>query len=146
MEVFEWIRAHEAAVWWLVVLSVATFVGTLIAVPVLVVRIPSDYFVHRKRHPANWRSQHPILRFATLALKNVTGIVFIIVGLAMFVLPGQGILTLLIGIVLLDFPGKFALEQWLIRKRLVAKSVNWIRAKANRPPLEIPRHSVRNET
>lgn len=142
MAIFEWIRAHEVAVWWLATLSVVMFVGTLIAVPLLVVRIPSDYFVHRKRHPSQWRSQHPVLRFATLAVKNVTGVVFIVVGLAMFVLPGQGILTMLIGVVLVDFPGKFALEQWLIRKRLVANSVNWIRAKANRPPLEIPRRSA----
>jgi len=52
--------------------------------------------------------------------------------------PGQGILTILIGLSLLDFPGKRNLELKLIRLRTVRKAINWIRARAQQPPLELP--------
>jgi hypothetical protein len=57
-------------------------------------------------------------------------------GLAMLVLPGQGILTILIGVMLLDFPGKRRWELWLIRRRGVRHSIDWIRQRAARPPLD----------
>ena len=133
----EWIRAHETLLWWLAASSLVTFVGTLIIVPILVVRIPESYFVHEKRH-ATWRSLHPVLGVTVLIIKNLLGVVFIAAGLAMLVLPGQGILTLLIGVMLLNFPGKFAMERWLVRHRPVGRTINWLRRKANRPPLRIP--------
>ena len=58
-------------------------------------------------------------------------------GIAMLLLPGQGVLTILIGIMLLDFPGKRSLEFWIIRQRGVLKAANWIRRKSNHPPLEV---------
>jgi hypothetical protein len=56
----------------------------------------------------------------------------------MFVLPGQGILTMLIGISLTDFPGKFHVERWFIEKPAVFKALNWIRRRAKKPPLVNP--------
>jgi len=55
-------------------------------------------------------------------------------GLFMLVLPGQGILTILAGLVLLDFPGKFLFLRWLVRKEKVLKSLNWIRKKGKKEP------------
>jgi len=46
--ILEWVRIHEIAFWWIGILSMATFVGTLIIIPILVVRIPADYFNHEK--------------------------------------------------------------------------------------------------
>ncbi|MHC5024672.1 MAG: hypothetical protein ACYTGG_12330 [Planctomycetota bacterium] len=135
----EWIQEHEAIVWWLAAASVVTFVGTLIAVPMLVIRIPADYFAHRRRHTAPWADQHPAIRVCLLIGKNTLGVVFIAVGLAMFVLPGQGILTVMIGLMLLDFPGKFALERWLVSHRPVSRAIAWLRRRAHREPLRLPR-------
>ena len=73
-----------------------------------------------------------------MIVKNVLGVVFALAGIAMLVLPGQGIVTILISVVLLDFPKKFAFERWLIRRRLAHRAMNWIRLKAGRPPLQIP--------
>ena len=101
----EWIRAHDVAMWWLTLGSVVTFVGTLIVVPLVVIRIPPDYFAHRKRHRTRWASRHPVVRVILRVSKNTLGGVFIVVGIAMLVLPGQGLLTVLIGIMVTDFPG-----------------------------------------
>jgi hypothetical protein len=49
--------------------------------------------------------------------------------------PGQGILTILIGVMLLDFPGKRRLERWLVRRPAVFKGINRIRARFDKPPL-----------
>jgi hypothetical protein len=71
-------------------------------------------------------------------LKNIVGWAFILAGIAMLVLPGQGILTILIGVSLANFPGKYALERRLVRKPAVARTLNRIREKAGKPRLEIP--------
>ncbi len=53
----------------------------------------------------------------------------------MLMTPGQGLLTILVGLVLTDFPGKHKIEQKLIAMPKVLSSLNWIRAKAKKPPL-----------
>ena len=68
-------------------------------------------------------------------LKNTAGVVFLTAGVAMLVLPGQGLLTILLGLMLINFPGKRRFELALIRRRPVLKSVNWIRRRAGREPL-----------
>ena len=134
----DWVRSHDILLGWLIAVSAVMFVGSLIAVPWLVIRIPSDYFVRRRRLVDRWQPNHPILRLVLLGAKNFCGTVFILAGLAMLALPGQGILTILVGLMCLDFPGKFALERFLVRQRPVIRTINWIRGKARRSPLQMP--------
>jgi hypothetical protein len=134
----EWVNAHPQVTWWLVAGSVFMFVASAIAVPVLVARMRADYFMpHRDRAEA-FAGRHPIIRWTGLILKNIAGTVLAIVGLAMFVTPGQGILTLFMGILLIDFPGKRKLELWLIRRRAIRRAIDWIRKKAGREPMQLP--------
>ena len=133
----EFFQLHEAAILWLTGLSVITFIGTLIIVPLLVVRIPADYFANDKRHPTPWALHHPFVRGTLLFSKNLAGYVLILAGILMLLLPGQGLLTILIGVMLLDFPGKFRLQKWLVTRRAVLKSINWLRKRANRTPLNL---------
>lgn len=118
----------------LFVLSVVGFVGSLIAIPFLLVRLSPHYF--DERHPRTWmRNHHPVLRLTGLAIKNLVGIVFFLAGVAMLFLPGQGVLTMLIGVSMLDFPGKRRLERKLIGQPAVLKTINKLREKCGRPPL-----------
>jgi len=128
---------HEVAILWLTGLSIVTFIGTLIIIPLLVIRIPSDYFSHDKRHRSPWAAHHPFVRGALLFTKNLAGYVFVFAGILMLVLPGQGLLTIFIGIMLLDFPGKYRFERWLVTRRPVLKSINWLRKRAKRTPLNL---------
>ena len=116
--------------WWLAAVSAVTFVGSLAVVPILAVRIPADYFRRERRGPTPWRRRHPVLRLAVLILKNALGVVLLLGGVIMLFMPGQGLLTMFLGIVLMDFPGKFGLERYLISRGPVLKSINWIRRKA----------------
>lgn len=116
--------------------SVASFVGTLIIVPLLLVRLPADYF--REGNPRVWMpNHHPVLRGIGIAVKNLVGAIFLLAGIAMLVLPGQGILTMLIGVSLMNFPGKRRLEKRLISQPAILQTINHLRQKFGQPPLII---------
>jgi len=135
-----WIDQHQHLAWWSAGLSAVAFFGTLIAIPVLVTRMPANYFIERDPSPDSWRSRHGAVRVMLRVLKDLLGVLLVLAGivLAMPLVPGQGILTILIGLSLIDFPGKRNLELKLIRLRTVRKAINWIRARAQQPPLELP--------
>jgi hypothetical protein len=63
----------------------------------------------------------------------------VVLGVAMLVLPGQGVLAILLGVMLGDFPGKLRLQQWILARPNVMKTLNWLRRKFKKPPLEKPR-------
>ncbi|MFT5499323.1 MAG: hypothetical protein ACI9TH_004738 [Kiritimatiellia bacterium] len=134
----DWIRTNPDLTGWLVTLSVITFVGTLIIIPILVARIPPDYFMPDRVSRGRFVDTHPVLRLVALILKNIGGLVFLVAGIALLALPGQGLLMMLLGILLLNFPGKTRLELWLIRIPYVLEGLNKIRQKAHRSPLQIP--------
>jgi archaellum biogenesis protein FlaJ (TadC family) len=139
---FHWLRQNGTLVAWMTGLSVLMFVGSLVLVTVLIVRMPADYFAHRKPPPDSWRGQHPIIRILVLVIKNVVGFLLVVLGVLLSLpgVPGQGVLTILIGLTMLNFPGKRRLELRIVRSRPVNRAINWIRTKNHRPPLDIPDH------
>jgi hypothetical protein len=145
-QIFAWFRAHDAVLWWLGALSLVTFVGSLILIPWLVVRIPADYFTRDRHRPQRHPRQHPVLLVFGLIVKNLLGMAFVVAGLIMLLLPGQGVLTILIGLTLMNFPGKHALERRIVQQPAVLRAINWIRAKAHRPALQVPAHQVAAKT
>jgi hypothetical protein len=120
----------------LTVLSIVFFVGSLIAIPFILVRLPADFFDIRVPRP--WmEDHHPVLRVLGHLVKNMVGAIFLFVGFLMLFLPGQGILTMLIGISMLDFPGKRKVEAKLIGQPTVLHAINGMREKFGKPPLII---------
>ena len=129
----EWLSDYETALWWLGALSVVCFIGTLIAIPMLVARIPVDYFTRHREPPGPiWRS---VSNLPSVVARNTLGVILILAGIAMLVLPGQGVLTILLGLMLMNFPGKHNLERQIIEQPTVLRAINWMRAKSNTPPL-----------
>lgn len=119
--------------------SIAIFIASLLIIPAVVVRIRPDYFTHEARPPSPWANEHPVVRLAILVGKNFLGGVLMLAGLAMLVLPGQGLLTLFVGFFLVDFPGKYTFEKWLIARRYVSRPINWLRNRRGRMPLRVTR-------
>lgn len=134
----EWVKSHQAIVWWVFFASIAVSLLTPLAVGWAVVQLPSDYFTRKKRQPLSTWEEHPLLRPIYLIGKNVLGFILIIAGIAMLVLPGQGVLTIVVGVVLMNFPGKFRLERWIATRRPVWRSLNWLRRKTGRTELQRP--------
>ena len=123
------------------VISIIMFVGTIVAIPIILNRLPVNYFQHDLEH--KWMEDyHPIFRNIGLIVKNTVGLIFLLAGIAMLVLPGQGILTMVIGVSLLDFPGKRKLEHKLLTQAMVFQAINSIRAKCSKPPFDPPSEST----
>lgn len=114
--------------------SVATFILSLVLVPVIIVKIPENYFSSKNRN-ARWEEMNPVLRGILIILKNILGVILLVMGILMLVLPGQGLLTILFGIALIDFPGKHTLVKRLVSYPKIINSINWIRNKADKKPL-----------
>ena len=120
----------------LTVASAIGFVGSLIAIPMILVRLPADYF--DTRTPRHWmKDHHPVLRLSGLIVKNVVGIVFLLAGFAMLFLPGQGLLTMLIGVTLMDFPRKRELEAKMVSQPTLLGAINAMRRRFDKPPLTL---------
>lgn len=130
-----WLAEYQVLLWSLTAVGVVMFIATLIAIPWLLTRLPADYFI--RRPVRDWPGRRPILHLGLVIAKNLLGGILVLAGIAMLVLPGQGLLTILVGIMLLDFPGKRNLERWLIRRRPILNAANWIRAKAGEGPLMV---------
>jgi hypothetical protein len=116
-------------------LLVGTFVGSIAVVAVLLVRLPATYFLDRHDRESGWAHSRTPLGWAGLILKNLLGVILVGVGVVMLFSPGQGVLTILMGVMLLNFPGKRRLERKLVGRPHVLKAINRLRARYGRPPL-----------
>jgi len=116
--------------------TIATAVVSLAVTAAVLIRLPPDHFACAPASAA-CPSRPPYIHWPLLVLKNLLGLVLIALGGMMSVpgVPGQGLLTILIGVMLLDFPGKRRLERWLLRRRGVLAAINKVRARYGRPPL-----------
>jgi hypothetical protein len=121
---------------WLVGVSIVSLVLVAIAVPIVVVALPANYFAQRERTPALLWARHPLLRLPLLVLKNAIALILIVIGVALLFLPGQGLLTIVVGVLLLDFPGKYHFERWLIYRPRTLHLFNRIRERAGKPSFE----------
>lgn len=124
--VFDFVVTHFDQ--WLYVLATASIIflfASILLIPYLVARIPADYFIAENKPIAlKSRSWHSLI---FLLFRNFVGALLVIAGIIMLVLPGQGILTILAGLFVMNFPGKYKLERYIISKPSVLNSLNWIR-------------------
>ena len=135
MSIIKLITAWILEYWlWIAILSALTAIGTFIGFTAFIISLPPDYFKH-KTHIN--RIRNPIIRISLRVLKNVVGVITIIAGLVMTITPGQGLVAILVGVILCDFPGKRKLERKLIARPLVLNTLNKIRSRFNRPPIEL---------
>ena len=115
--------------------SLTLFIASIAVIPWLVTKIPANYFHQESRTSIHSGSRRSLPIQLLAVIKNISGCILILLGLIMLVLPGQGVLTILIGLFLTNFPGKYKLECRLVAIPKVLNSLNWIRAKARKPPL-----------
>lgn len=112
-------------------LSMGFSLATIVIVPVVIRIMPADYYTSSHKVKISSFSLGEIL---LAVLKNVIGFVLVLAGIAMIVLPGQGVLTIILGLALMNFPGKRRIEIWLFHHKTVSKSLNWLRQKMHQPP------------
>jgi hypothetical protein len=119
--------------------SLVVFVVGLVGVGIFVVKLPATYFQGDEPPKPFWAKQHPLLRWAGRLAKNIAGLLAVGAGLvlAMPGIPGPGLLLILIGVTLLEFPGKRRLERRIVSYPMVRGTIDRMRERYGKPPLEL---------
>ena len=119
---------------WGAVFSIITVIISYGAIVVGMIKIPADYF--SSSYAKELKSdRHFSVRWTALIVKNIIGFLLIIAGIIMIFTPGPGVPTILLGLIMMDIPGKRPLEARLINRPMVLSAVNDLRAKYKKPPL-----------
>src|SRR5260370_42265923 len=105
----------------------------------MVVFIPPDHFKARREEPQSWWRSHPLLKGSGLVIKNAIGVVFFVLGfvMALPLVPGPGLVFMLLGLSLLDFPGKRNAERRILGVPSGSPFLNHVRARVGRAPLPL---------
>lgn len=109
---------------------------SFVAIVLVIVKIPENYFSPQYRQ--DFMSDSPFwVRWGALILKNLLGVFLIILGVLLSLpgVPGQGLLTILLGLIMLDIPGKRPLEAKIVARPGICSAINNLRAKFGKPPL-----------
>jgi hypothetical protein len=131
------VDAIERWWWWVVGFSAVVFLLSPIAVIGLIAGLPKDFLsANESKSTIRWR--HPVIRWVLRILKNGMGLLLLVAGIVMLIAPGQGLLTIAAGLILMEFPGKRRFERWLCTQPPIWRSINWLRRKLGREPLEKP--------
>jgi hypothetical protein len=131
-----------ALTWRKVLLGIAIFLVSFFAnlgiVSLILVKLPADHF-SKNRKTKFWAGRRPWIHAAKVIGKNIGGILLVALGVVLSLpgVPGQGLLTILLGIMLLDFPGRDRLEQKLLSKPSIVNTINSLRGRFDKPPLEL---------
>ena len=112
--------------------AVGTLVLSSLIGVVVVVALPANYLSGKR---SKWGQNHPAFFWSLIALQNLVGIVLIVAGVMMLVLPGPGILAIFLGLMMTSIPGKRKLIASLVGRTKVLKSANRLRDWFGRPPL-----------
>jgi hypothetical protein len=141
MKMRDWLAHLWASLTWQMMLWGAglfliSFVASTALVSLALVKLPANYF-HSSHARAFWEDKGRAMRWSGVILKNLIGLVLIVLGIIMSLpgIPGPGILTILLGLVMMDIPGKRPLETRLVSRPSVLQAINRLRARFDKPPL-----------
>jgi hypothetical protein len=117
---------------------IATMSLSMLIVAAVVVRLPPRYFCDDAKAPPG--DGRPASRVLGRIARNGLGLILVMAGLLLSLpgVPGQGVMTTLIGLLLIDFPGRRRLERALLRRPGVLPALNRLRARFGKPPLSPP--------
>lgn len=137
----EWLTEFWAALTWnQILIGVGLFLVSLafsfLCIGIVMVKIPENYF--SSHYQQDFLPGSPwIVRWGAVVAKNVLGFFLVILGIILSLpgVPGQGILTILLGLIMLDIPGKRPLEARIIKRPTILAAINDLRARYKKPPL-----------
>lgn len=116
-------------------ISFFTMVASLAITPAILTRLPADYFLHERPHLITLLRQSSPPKCLMIVAKNILGTALLVVGFILLFLPGQGLLTILVGLMLLDLPRKQHFLRRIAARPHIARSLNWLRARRGKAPL-----------
>lgn len=138
-KIISWSSMNSDLLFLLGSLSIFILIISVFMMVLIISFLPEDYFKSENRNLISsvQNSRYPLLKLLVLITKNFFGILLLLSGVLMLVLPGQGILTIITGLVFMDYPGKYKFERKLLRQKGVINSINWIRSRLSKPSLKV---------
>ena len=138
-KIISWSSMNSDLLFLLGSLSIFILIVSVFMMVIIISFLPEDYFKSKNRNLISsvQNSRYPLLKLLVLITKNFFGILLLLSGILMLVLPGQGILTIITGLVFMDYPGKYKFERKLLKQKGVINSINWIRSRLSKPSLKI---------
>ena len=138
-KIISWSSMNSDLVFLLGSLSIFILIISVFMMVLIISFLPEDYFKSENRNLISsvQNSRYPLLKLLVLITKNFFGVLLLLSGILMLVLPGQGILTIITGLVFMDYPGKYKFERKLLRQKGVINSINWIRSRLSKPSLKV---------
>ena len=127
-KIISWSSMNSDLLFLLGSLSIFILIISVFMMVLIISFLPEDYFKSENRNLISsvQNSRYPLLKLLVLITKNFFGVLLLLSGILMLVLPGQGILTIITGLVFMDYPGKYKFERKLLRQKGVINSINWI--------------------
>ena len=121
-----------------VLIVAVTFVVATGVVSFVVVKLPATYF-HPDHDREILKDKHPAIRWAAIIGKNLAGVLLIVLGVVMSLpgIPGPGLVTILFGVMLVDFPGRRNLEHKIVSRPSVQKTINNLSKRFGRKPIKL---------
>ena len=137
--IISWSSMNSDLLFLLGSLSIFILIISVFMMVLIISFLPEDYFKSENRNLISsvQNSRYPLLKLLVLITKNFFGVLLLLSGILMLVLPGQGILTIITGLVFMDYPGKYKFERKLLRQKGVINSINWIRSRLSKPSLKV---------
>lgn len=117
-------------------LFVLSLAFSFFMIALVMVKIPENYF--SSHYVQDFLPGTPwAVRWGAVILKNLLGAFLVLLGIALSLpgIPGQGLLTILLGIIMLDIPGKRPLEARIIKRPTIQNAINSLRKRFSKPPL-----------
>jgi hypothetical protein len=138
-KIISWSSMNSDLLFLLGSLSIFILIISVFMMVLIISFLPEDYFKSENRNLISsiQNSRYPLLKLLVLITKNFFGVLLLLSGILMLVLPGQGILTIITGLVFMDYPGKYKFERKLLRQKGVINSINWIRSRLSKPSLKV---------
>ena len=138
-KIISWSSMNSDLLFLLGSLSIFILIISVFMMVLIISFLPEDYFKSENRNLISCvqNSRFPLLKLLALITKNFFGVLLLLSGILMLVLPGQGILTIITGLVFMDYPGKYKFERKLLRQKGVINSINWIRSRLSKPSLKV---------
>ena len=138
-KIISWSSMNSDLLFLLGSLSIFILIISVFMMVMIISFLPEDYFKSENRNLISsvQNSRYPLLKLLVLITKNFFGVLLLLSGILMLVLPGQGILTIITGLVFMDYPGKYKFERKLLSQKGVINSINWIRSRLSKPSLKV---------
>jgi hypothetical protein len=122
---------------WVLAIVLLTSAGGFAVIGFLLVRMPAEYFCERTQGDFLSKKRTGVHRWIGRTAKNLFGGVIIILGAVAAIpgIPGPGLLIILAGLMLTDFPGKRRFEIWLVSRSGVLATINRLRHLFGKQPM-----------